>query len=140
MLFRSPHLRFGEISPRQAWDAITGAIDAGEVPATDGESFLRQLLWRDFAWHRRFHLPHLDADEASNPFNWQWVAGSGDDAAPYFRIFNPESQATRFDPTAAYIRRWVPKFGTPAHPAPMVDLRESRAAALAAYDMTKNAG
>lgn len=51
----------------------------------------------------------LDADPASNPANWQWVAGSGADAAPYFRIFNPITQAAKFDPRAAYIRKWVPE-------------------------------
>ncbi|WP_341873880.1 FAD-binding domain-containing protein [Leucobacter coleopterorum] len=52
----------------------------------------------------------VDADEASNPGNWQWVAGSGVDAAPYFRVFNPETQAKKFDPEAHYIQRWVPEF------------------------------
>lgn len=75
----------------------------------------------------------VDADAASNPANWQWVAGSGADAAPFFRIFNPETQAKKFDPDGAYVRRWVPEVGTPAYPEPVVDLRESRAAALGAY-------
>jgi deoxyribodipyrimidine photo-lyase len=72
----------------------------------------------------------VDADEASNPGNWQWVAGSGADAAPYFRVFNPELQAKKFDPDGAYIRRWVP-----AHEvlAPIVDLADSRRDALEAY-------
>ncbi|MCS0499771.1 cryptochrome/photolyase family protein [Protaetiibacter mangrovi] len=76
----------------------------------------------------------VDADEASNPGNWQWVAGSGQDAAPYFRIFNPERQAARFDPDARYIRRWIPEYGTDAYPAPIVDLAATRERALAAYD------
>ncbi|WP_026556165.1 cryptochrome/photolyase family protein [Arthrobacter sp. 35W] len=75
----------------------------------------------------------VDADAASNPANWQWVAGSGADAAPFFRIFNPETQARKFDPDGAYVRRWVPELGTPAYPQPIVDLAETRAAALAAY-------
>jgi len=74
----------------------------------------------------------VDADEANNPGNWQWVAGSGADAAPYFRVFNPELQAAKFDPDGAYRARWLPddEFATP----PIVDLAESRRAALAAYD------
>ncbi len=75
----------------------------------------------------------VDADEASNPGNWQWVAGSGSDAAPYFRVFNPVTQATRFDPDERYLRRWVPELGTPDYPEPIVDLAESRARALDAY-------
>lgn len=79
----------------------------------------------------------VDADEASNPGNWQWVAGSGQDAAPYFRIFNPERQAARFDPDGAYLRRWVPELGSDAYPHPIVDLAETRQRALAAYDEIK---
>jgi deoxyribodipyrimidine photo-lyase len=81
----------------------------------------------------------VDADEANNPASWQWVAGSGADAAPYFRVFNPELQAKKFDPDAEYIRRWVPEFGTSAYPEPIVDLAESRREALAAYDAVKAA-
>ena len=76
----------------------------------------------------------VDADPASNAFNWQWVAGCGDDAAPYFRIFNPETQAKRFDPDNRYISAWVPELGGADYPEPVVDLRESRALALAAYE------
>jgi deoxyribodipyrimidine photo-lyase len=79
----------------------------------------------------------VDADEASNPGNWQWVAGSGADAAPYFRVFNPELQAKKFDPGAEYIRRWVPELGTEAYPEPIVDLAESRREALDAYEVVK---
>jgi len=93
----------------------------------------------------------LDADLANNTQGWQWTAGSGADAAPYFRIFNPVSQGERFDPDGAYVRRWIPELaGVPAplvhqpwrdaqflqrsgYPAPMVDLRASRQAALDAY-------
>lgn len=77
----------------------------------------------------------VDADEASNPFNWQWVAGSGADAAPYFRVFNPELQAKKFDPQSLYIRRWA----SDAPTEPIVDLAETRKAALAAYDVVKQA-
>ncbi|WP_292768893.1 deoxyribodipyrimidine photo-lyase [Microbacterium sp. UBA3486] len=75
----------------------------------------------------------VDADEASNPFNWQWVAGSGADAAPYFRVFNPELQAKKFDPQNLYISRWA----ADAPAEPIVDLGDTRKAALAAYDVVK---
>ncbi|KAD4059907.1 deoxyribodipyrimidine photo-lyase [Arthrobacter yangruifuii] len=76
----------------------------------------------------------VDADPASNPANWQWVAGSGADAAPFFRIFNPETQAKRFDPDGEYVSRWVPDALTPGYPEPLVDLKESRRHALEAYE------
>jgi deoxyribodipyrimidine photo-lyase len=75
----------------------------------------------------------VDADAANNPANWQWVAGSGADAAPFFRIFNPLTQQDRFDPEATYISRWVPAYGGPGYPEPIVDVKESRKAALEAY-------
>lgn len=78
----------------------------------------------------------VDADAASNPFNWQWVAGSGADAAPYFRIFNPELQAKKFDPDGRYVRTWAPDA---AERAPVVDLAETRRAALDAYEAVKRA-
>ncbi|MGO4487245.1 cryptochrome/photolyase family protein [Microbacterium sp. 2RAF4] len=77
----------------------------------------------------------VDADEANNPFNWQWVAGSGADAAPYFRVFNPELQAKKFDPQNLYISRWAADAPT----EPIVDLGETRKDALAAYDVVKRA-
>jgi deoxyribodipyrimidine photo-lyase len=75
----------------------------------------------------------VDADPASNPFNWQWVAGSGADASPFFRIFNPVTQAKTHDPDADYVRRWVPEFGTAEYPDPCIDLAETRQAALDGY-------
>ncbi|WP_439590768.1 cryptochrome/photolyase family protein [Microbacterium sp.] len=78
----------------------------------------------------------VDADAANNPFNWQWVAGSGADAAPYFRIFNPELQAKKFDPKSRYIDEWVPQ---DERVEPIVDLAESRKAALEAYEHVKRA-
>jgi deoxyribodipyrimidine photo-lyase len=80
----------------------------------------------------------VDADEANNPASWQWVAGSGYDAAPYFRVFNPELQAAKFDADAEYRMEWVPEFGTPDYPDPIVDLAESRNRALAAYSAMKD--
>jgi deoxyribodipyrimidine photo-lyase len=179
----SPHLSFGEISPRAAWAAAAGRNKG------DGEAaFLRELGWREFARHLVWHWPrfphesfraefrrfpwrddaaalarwqhgqtgyplidagmrelwhtgwmhnrvrmvaasflvkHLlvpwqqgarwfwdtlvDADLANNSVGWQWVAGSGADAAPYFRVFNPLLQAQKFDPDGNYVRRWVPE-------------------------------
>ena len=75
----------------------------------------------------------VDADEASNPASWQWVAGSGYDAAPYFRVFNPELQATKFDPDSLYRARWIEEYNTPLYPEPIVSLSDTRARALADY-------
>lgn len=232
----SPHLRFGELSPGYVWAETTALAERRPETAAPAWAFLRQLVWRDFAWHRLYHLPdmatrnvrgqfdhfdwawtpravpgsderafahrgmdpaaeHLDdlaawqrgetgvplvdagmrelwatgtmhnrarmvagswltknlgihwrhgeewfwdtlvdADEASNPFNWQWVAGSGDDAAPYFRLFNPLLQQEKFDPRARYVARWVPEALTPLYREPMVDVKESRRRALDAYE------
>lgn len=186
----SPHLRFGEISPRQIWHAAKAALETGETPgsAADVEKFFSELGWREFSYHLLFHNPDLatvnfdrrfdamawqtdetgltawrkgltgypvvdaglrelwqtgwmhnrvrmiaasflikhlltdwrageawfwdtlvDADPANNPASWQWVAGSGADAAPYFRIFNPVTQGEKFDPKGVYVRRFVPE-------------------------------
>jgi deoxyribodipyrimidine photo-lyase len=197
----SPHLHFGELSPRQIWHALG--------PRGRNSVFMSEILWREFAYHLLHHFPHtptqplhaefrrfpwrrnarllrawqrgvtgiplvdagmrelwasgwmhnrvrmvvasflvknllinwqtgsrwfwdtlVDADLANNTLNWQWAAGCGADAAPYFRIFNPETQAKRFDPENMYIHKWV----SPAsHPAAMVDLKKTREAALDAY-------
>lgn len=239
----SAHLRFGELSPGYVWAETVALADANPAAAPDAYAFLRQLLWRDFAWHRYYHLPELhlhnvrrqfdafdwawsehadpmahpyafaraeidpdaehleqlaawqrgetgvplvdagmrelwltgtmhnrvrmvvgswltknlgihwrhgeewfwdtlvdaDADAASNPFNWQWVAGSGDDAAPYFRIFNPFTQQQKFDAEGKYVSTWRPESLLPGYPEPMVDVKESRKVALAAYDDMKAA-
>lgn len=199
----SPHLRWGEISPRQVW---RHAMQAG----SDVGLFLSELGWREFAKHTAYHFGPLDsrslntrfdafawraadageldawkrgrtgfglvdagmqelwqtgfmhnrvrmivasllaknlrfdwrigeawfwdtlvdADEASNPFNWQWVAGCGADAAPYFRIFNPDLQQKKFDPDGRYVDRWAPY--SAALPR-ILDLAGSRAEALHAY-------
>lgn len=97
-------------------------------------SFLVKNLLIDWRVGERWFWDTLvDADEANNTANWQWVAGSGADAAPYFRVFNPELQRKKFDPDDAYVRRWVPELDTGAYPPPMVDLAESRREALDAY-------
>jgi deoxyribodipyrimidine photo-lyase len=186
----SPHLRFGEISPRQIWHATRAALESGDTPgsAADIEKFFSEIGWREFSYHLLFHNPGLasvnydrrfdamawetdeaglrawrkgltgypivdaglrqlwqtgwmhnrvrmitasflikhlltdwrageawfwdtlvDADPANNPASWQWVAGSGADAAPYFRVFNPVTQGEKFDPKGAYVRRFVPE-------------------------------
>lgn len=79
----------------------------------------------------------VDADLASNSASWQWVAGCGADAAPYFRVFNPVTQAEKFDPQAEYIKKWVPEYGTGDYPDPIVDLKASRERALEAYQTIK---
>ena len=216
----SPRLRFGEVSPRQLLAAVTALTDVG---ASDREAWVRQLYWREFAWHLTFHVPDLDwrpmrpefaefpyeddpealaawqqgrtgialvdagmrqlwqtgwmhnrvrmvtaslltknlllpwqsgeqwfwdtlvdADEANNPVSWQWVAGCGADASPFFRVFNPERQRARFDPERVYVTRWLkesgPRLDGPVGEGdPIVDLGESRQAALAAYDAMKSA-
>jgi deoxyribodipyrimidine photo-lyase len=237
----SPHLRFGEISPRQVWHAAR-FVAAGEPRLAGGiEKFLSELGWREFCRHLLFDHPDLasksfqaafdafrwrrddaalrawrrgctgyplvdagmrqlwatgimhnrvrmvvasflvkhllidwrdgeawfwdtlvDADAGSNPANWQWVAGSGADAAPYFRVFNPVLQGATFDPDGSYVRRWVPELGRlPAplihspwsaaplelagaqvelgitYPHPIVEHRNARARALATYEKVR---
>lgn len=184
----SPHLRFGEISPRQLLAAVRHAAAEGAAPQADADKFEAELYWREFshhllaetgdiarrniqdsfdlfpwreapgelkAWQRgrtgyplvdaglrqlwqtgwmhnrvrmvvaSFLSKHLlmdwrtgeawfwdtlvDADPANNPASWQWVAGSGLDAAPYFRIFNPVTQGEKFDPAGTYVRAFVPE-------------------------------
>jgi len=75
-------------------------------------SFLTKHLLIDWRIGERWFWDTLaDADPANNPFGWQWVAGSGYDAQPYFRIFNPVLQGEKFDAKGAYVRRWVPEIG-----------------------------
>ena len=79
----------------------------------------------------------VDADAANNSMGWQWVAGSGADAAPYFRVFNPVLQAEKFDPHNAYIGQWAPEDLGEGAPEPIVDIAATRKAAIAAYDQVK---
>jgi deoxyribodipyrimidine photo-lyase len=127
-------------------------------------SFLIKNLLIDWREGERWFWDTLaDADPANNAASWQWVAGSGADAAPYFRIFNPVTQGEKFDPNGDYVRRFVPELaGLPAevihqpwtasemalkrakvelgrtYPAPIADLGETRKRALAAYDEMRN--
>jgi len=245
----SAHLHFGEIGPRQVWQAVqtTLARHGAEGGLLHGaESFLAEIGWREFAHHVLYHHPDfpdeplnprfadfpwqadpgerllgawqrgetgiplvdagmrelyatgwmhnrvrmvvgsflvknlrlpwqdgeawfwdtlVDADLASNSLGWQWVAGSGADAAPYFRVFNPVRQGERFDAGGDYVARWIPELArlpakhrhapwqapagvladadlTPGvdYPHPLVDLKESRQAALAAFEQIKKPG
>jgi len=129
-----------------------------------GSFLAKDLLVGWQAGERHFWDLLADADAALNAFNWQWVAGSGADASPYFRIFNPVLQGTKFDPDGSYVRRWVPELaGLPTrwihapheapsdalraagvrpgttYPRPVVDHAVARERALAAYDVVKAA-
>ncbi|MBL7779728.1 MAG: deoxyribodipyrimidine photo-lyase [Saprospiraceae bacterium] len=97
-------------------------------------SFLTKHLLLDWRLGEAYFAEKLlDFDLASNSGGWQWAAGCGTDAAPYFRIFNPTEQAKKFDPEFKYIRRWVPEFGTPKYPKPMVDHVFARERCLETY-------
>ena len=237
----SPHLAFGELSPRQIWHRARTHAAAHPAHESDAASYLRQLAWPEFAYHLLYHFPDLprrnwnarfdkfswrtddaalnawqrgrtgypvvdaamrelwvtgwmhnrarmivasflvkdlllpwqlgeawfwdtlvDADPANNAAGWQWVAGSGADAAPYFRVFNPVTQGMKFDPMGTYIRRWLPELGKlpdshlqrpwaasaelrrqtgvilgETYPRPLVDHRHARARALAVYTRIK---
>ena len=225
----SPHLHFGELSPRQVWQRISEASDDDNA-----ETFKSELGWREFSYYLLYHFPHLpeknlkprfdqfpwwlnqrwlecwqhgmtgypfvdagmrelwqtgfmhnrvrmivasflvknllihwrhgadwfwdclvDADLASNSASWQWVAGCGTDASPFFRIFNPVSQGQKFDPQGAYTRHFVPELAKlpskylfspwqaphevldqtgvqlgDTYPYPLIDLQQSRKKAL----------
>lgn len=185
----SPHLHFGELSPRLVWKVLKGNKAAADL-SEGSKTFINEVIWRDFAYQLFYFFPKLDreplqknfesfpwvkdaallkawtrgqtgypivdagmrelwhtgwmhnrvrmivasflvkdlliswregaawfwdtlvdADLAQNSFNWQWVAGCGADAAPFFRIFNPVLQGEKFDPDGDYVRRWVPELG-----------------------------
>ncbi len=225
----SPHLHFGEVSPRQAWDLI--ARRAAGAPGRGPDTYMKELGWREFAHHLLYHFPRtateplrpefarfpwrrdakafaawtrgrtgypvvdagmrelwrtgwmhnrarmiaasflvkdllidwrdgaawfwdtlVDADLASNTLGWQWTAGCGADAAPFFRVFNPVIQGKKFDADGAYVKRWVPELAalpldtlhepwaadagglmaTGSYPLPLVDHAQARGRALAA--------
>lgn len=97
-------------------------------------SFLTKHLLIDWRWGEKYFAEKLlDYDMASNVGGWQWAAGSGCDAAPYFRIFNPESQTEKFDPDLKYIKKWLPEFGSKNYPTPIIDHKFARQRCLAAY-------
>ncbi|MDQ3110090.1 MAG: DNA photolyase family protein [Bacteroidota bacterium] len=96
--------------------------------------FLTKHLLIDYRWGETyFAVRLLDYDLASNNGGWQWAAGTGTDAAPYFRIFNPAEQQKKFDPDFLYIKKWVPEFGTANYPEPMVDHKFARERCLTVY-------
>ena len=230
----SPHLHFGEISPRTIWHRLRRAYPDPETSdGRNASSYLREIAWREFAHHLLYHFPEtteqplrrefeafpwepnerqlsrwqrgqtgypivdagmrelwatgwmhnrvrmivasflvkdlmiawqegarwfwdtlVDADLANNTLGWQWTAGCGADAAPYFRVFNPISQGAKFDPHGDYVRRWIPELAgidlkhlhspweaadPPArYPAPIVDHAQARKAALAAYEVVRS--
>jgi deoxyribodipyrimidine photo-lyase len=97
-------------------------------------SFLTKHLLIDWRWGEAYFAKKLlDFDLAANNGGWQWAAGCGCDAAPYFRVFNPALQTKKFDPQLWYIRQWVPKLNTPAYPPPIVDHAFARARVLKVY-------
>ncbi|MEJ2162972.1 MAG: FAD-binding domain-containing protein, partial [Robiginitalea sp.] len=97
-------------------------------------SFLCKHLLIDWRWGEAYFAEKLlDYELSSNVGNWQWAAGSGVDAAPYFRIFNPMTQVTKFDKDLAYIKKWVPEFDTEAYPEKMVDHKLARERCLRVY-------
>ncbi|MDN5214589.1 deoxyribodipyrimidine photo-lyase [Fulvivirgaceae bacterium BMA12] len=97
-------------------------------------SFLTKHLLIDWRWGEAYFAEKLlDYELASNNGGWQWAAGTGVDAAPYFRIFNPDSQTKKFDQKHQYIKKWVPEYQEFAYPAPMVDHKFARERVLKTY-------
>lgn len=97
-------------------------------------SFLCKHLLIDWKWGETYFAQHLlDYEQSSNVGNWQWAAGSGVDAAPYFRIFNPTEQIKKFDPDLKYIKKWIPELETSLYPKPIVDHKEAREKCLSVY-------
>ena len=132
----------------QAWcDGKTGypMVDAGmrELNTTGFmhnrvrmivASFLTKHLLIDWRWGEAYFAKKLlDFDLAANNGGWQWAAGSGCDAAPYFRVFNPQLQTEKFDPELTYIKKWVPELGTEKYPRPIVDHKFARERVLKVY-------
>jgi deoxyribodipyrimidine photo-lyase len=90
-------------------------------------SFLTKHLLLNWQWGEAYFAEKLlDFDLASNNGGWQWAAGCGTDAAPYFRVFNPYSQQTKFDKNFEYIKKWVKEFDTDKYPEPMVEHKFAR--------------
>lgn len=97
-------------------------------------SFLTKHLLIDWRWGEAYFAKKLlDFDLAANNGGWQWAASSGCDAAPYFRVFNPQLQTEKFDPKMEYIKKWVPEFGTTSYPKPIVDHKLARERVLRVY-------
>ena len=147
--------KFAKFWPKRANQKLLQAWQQGQTGFPIVDAGMRQL-WQTGWMHNRvrmivgsfltknlgIHWLHgtkwfldtlVDADIASNTLGWQWVAGCGVDAAPYYRIFNPETQAKRFDPNATYIRHWVPEIDELSFQTPLIDLAQSREDALSRY-------
>ena len=96
--------------------------------------FLTKNLLIDWRKGEQWFMQHLiDGDLAANNGGWQWAAGSGCDAAPYFRIFNPTEQIKKFDKDLKYIKKWIPELETSKYPKPIVDHKEAREKCLKTY-------
>ncbi len=94
-------------------------------------SFLTKHLFLDWRWGERYFARKLlDFDLSANNGGWQWAAGTGTDAQPYFRVFNPYSQTEKFDPTLQYIKKWVPEFQEFSYPKPIVEHKAARERAI----------
>jgi len=97
-------------------------------------SFLTKHLLVDWRWGEAYFAEKLyDYELASNNGGWQWASGSGCDASPFFRVFNPQLQARKFDHDLRYVHKWVPELGTSKYPHPMVDHAEARIRAVETY-------
>ena len=97
-------------------------------------SFLTKHLLIDWRWGEAYFAKKLlDFDLAANNGGWQWAAGSGCDAAPYFRVFNPYLQTQKFDPELKYVRKWVPEFEEFSYPQPIVPHELARKRCLETY-------
>jgi deoxyribodipyrimidine photo-lyase len=97
-------------------------------------SFLCKHLLIDWRWGEAYFATKLlDYEQSSNVGNWQWAAGSGVDAAPYFRIFNPTEQIKKFDKDLIYIKKWIPELNSLEYPTPIVDHKEAREKCLRVY-------
>jgi len=102
-------------------------------------SFLTKHLLIDWRWGEAYFAKKLlDYELSSNNGGWQWAAGTGTDAQPYFRVFNPESQTQKFDKDLKYIKKWVPEYGTLAYSRPMVDHKFARERAIETYKKALN--
>jgi deoxyribodipyrimidine photo-lyase len=102
-------------------------------------SFLCKHLLIDWRWGEAYFAEKLlDYEMSSNVGNWQWVAGCGVDAAPYFRIFNPTEQIKKFDKELKYIQKWVPNFQEQDYPQPIVDHKFARERCLSVYKTALN--
>ena len=102
-------------------------------------SLLVKHLLIDWRWGERYFAEKLlDYDLSANNGNWQWAAGCGCDAAPYFRIFNPTTQAQKFDPELSYIKKWIPELSSLDYPTPIVDHKFARKRALTAFKAALN--